>query len=123
VSHAPQATSPRAAMPRPPPASRCAKPQAPAPFFYSATSQHEHLSCAWLQRDAARCDGLGHAATGHLKRWLPGQSDSTPQGEAAVPRPDLKAQALIYTLDQYPRDRLPGYTGARGKQKRGEVYA
>ncbi|KAG2444080.1 hypothetical protein HYH02_009022 [Chlamydomonas schloesseri] len=49
--------------------------------------------------------------TGHIPTTAYPTPEARAQGEAAEPRPDHKSQALTYTLDQYPRGRLPGYTG------------
>lgn len=49
--------------------------------------------------------------TGHIPASQYNTDEAKAQGAAAEPRPDLKAQALPYRLDQYPRGRLPGYTG------------
>ncbi|KAG2497575.1 hypothetical protein HYH03_004321 [Edaphochlamys debaryana] len=49
--------------------------------------------------------------TGHIPASQYASAQGVAHGEAAEPRPDHKARALLFTLDQYPRDRLPGYTG------------
>ncbi|GFR40604.1 hypothetical protein Agub_g1184 [Astrephomene gubernaculifera] len=64
---------------------------------------------------------LAHGTTRnvcHIPRYtghIPASQYATPEGakhgEAVEPRPDHKARSLPYALDQYPRGRLPGYTG------------
>ncbi|KAG2436780.1 hypothetical protein HXX76_006304 [Chlamydomonas incerta] len=53
--------------------------------------------------------------TGHIPTSAYATPQGREQGEAAEPRPDHKSAALTYTLDQYPRGRLPGYTGFKAQ--------
>ncbi|GIL74929.1 hypothetical protein Vretimale_2556 [Volvox reticuliferus] len=61
----------------------------------------------------------------HIPRYtghIPASAYATPEGrlhgEAAEPRPDHKARSLPYQLDQFPRGRLPGYTGFKPQAPR-----
>ncbi|GLC75157.1 hypothetical protein PLESTF_001601400 [Pleodorina starrii] len=56
--------------------------------------------------------------TGHIPASAYATPEGAVQGEAAEPRPDHKARSLPYQLDQYPRGRLPGYTGFKPQAAR-----
>ncbi|PNH01934.1 hypothetical protein TSOC_012133 [Tetrabaena socialis] len=56
--------------------------------------------------------------TGHIPASAYASDEGRLQGEAAEPRPDHKANSLPYQLDQYPRGRLPGYTGVKPQAPR-----
>lgn len=56
--------------------------------------------------------------TGHMPASQYASEAGRVQGEAAAPRPDHKADALLFTLDQYSRSRVPGYTGFKPQDAR-----
>ncbi|KXZ43461.1 hypothetical protein GPECTOR_89g481 [Gonium pectorale] len=56
--------------------------------------------------------------TGHIPASAYATPEAAAHGEAAEPRPDHKARSLPYQLDQYPRGRLPGYTGFKPQAPR-----
>ncbi|EFJ42844.1 hypothetical protein VOLCADRAFT_107047 [Volvox carteri f. nagariensis] len=56
--------------------------------------------------------------TGHIPASAYATPEGAVQGEAAETRPDHKARSLPFQLDQYPRGRLPGYTGFKPQAPR-----